>query len=76
MLACPFSVVELTQVVSYYARKYDAFGPDKVEPLFHGDSTHTSMEGAKINADSVVEGLKALPNDPLAPYLLALVAGR
>ncbi len=56
------------------ARKYDALGEQQVEPLFHGDSTHTSLEGAKINAASVVEGLKALPNDPLAPYLLANVA--
>ncbi|BCM92926.1 rhamnogalacturonan acetylesterase RhgT [Abditibacteriota bacterium] len=53
------------------AKRYDALGQEKVEPLFHGDSTHTSLEGAKINADAVVEGLKALPNNPLASYLLA-----
>ena len=53
------------------ARRYDELGPEKVEPLFHGDSTHTSLEGARINAEVVAEGLKALPNNPLAPYFLA-----
>ncbi|RYX84778.1 rhamnogalacturonan acetylesterase [bacterium] len=52
------------------ATRYDALGAEQVEPLFHGDSTHTSMEGAKINAASVVEGIQGLPNNPLAPYLL------
>lgn len=50
------------------ARKYDELGEDKVETLFHGDHTHTSREGAEINADRVIAGLMKLKNNPLAPY--------
>ena len=48
------------------ARKYDALGEAAVEPLFGDPHTHTTMAGAVINAESVVEGLKALPDDPVA----------
>lgn len=47
------------------ARKYDALGPAAVEPLFGDPHTHTTAAGAIMNAESVVAGLKALPNDPL-----------
>ncbi|MDB5325258.1 MAG: hypothetical protein JWM57_827, partial [Phycisphaerales bacterium] len=33
------------------------------------DNTHTNAVGAKVNAACVVEGLKALKDDPLAAYL-------
>jgi lysophospholipase L1-like esterase len=58
--------IDLNEII---ARKYDALGPEKVEPLFGDEHTHTSRAGAEINADSVVEGLKALKNDPVAAYL-------
>lgn len=48
------------------ARKYDALGEAAVEPLFGDPHTHTTAAGAIMNAESVVAGLKALPNDPLA----------
>ena len=48
------------------ARKYDALGEATVEPLFGDPHTHTTLAGAVVNAESVVEGLKALPNDPVA----------
>ena len=48
------------------ARKYDALGEAAVEPLFGDPHTHTSAAGAIINAESVVAGLKALADDPLA----------
>jgi len=48
------------------ARKYDALGEAAVEPLFGDPHTHTTLAGAVINAESVVEGLKALSNDPVA----------
>ena len=51
------------------ARRYEALGPEKVEPLFGDEHTHTSRSGAELNADSVVEGLKALKSDPVATYL-------
>jgi rhamnogalacturonan acetylesterase len=44
-------------------------GAEKVEPMFADPHTHTSREGAELNASIVVQGLKALPEDPLAPYL-------
>jgi lysophospholipase L1-like esterase len=48
------------------ARKYDALGEAAVEPLFGDPHTHTTAAGAIMNAESVVAGLKALPDDPLA----------
>jgi rhamnogalacturonyl hydrolase YesR/lysophospholipase L1-like esterase len=47
------------------AQKYDAMGPAAVEPLFGDPHTHTTVAGAIINAESVVTGLKDLPNDPV-----------
>ncbi len=52
------------------AGKYDKMGPDEVKKLFPGDHTHTNETGAKINAQSVIDGLKELKNDPLKPYML------
>lgn len=43
------------------ADKYDAMGAEKVKPLFVRDHTHTSKEGALLNALTVVEGLKDCP---------------
>jgi rhamnogalacturonan acetylesterase len=52
------------------ADKYDVLGPDEVKKLFHGDHTHTNMDGAKINAASVVQGIRNLSNElPLVNYL-------
>ena len=48
------------------ARKYDALGPAAVEPLFGDPHTHTTLAGAIMNAESVVAGLKALADDPVA----------
>jgi lysophospholipase L1-like esterase len=52
------------------ADKYDQMGPDKVKAFFPGDHTHTNLEGATINAASIVEGLKQLQNCTLNNYLL------
>jgi lysophospholipase L1-like esterase len=51
------------------AQRYDELGQEKVEPLFGDEHTHTSAAGAELNAQCVVAGLKALTNNPLAPYL-------
>ena len=51
------------------ARRYDVLGEAQVEPLFADPHTHTSRAGAQLNAESVVAGLKALPGNPLGPYL-------
>lgn len=52
------------------ADKYDVLGQDEVKKLFHGDHTHTNVDGAKINAASVVQGIHNLGNElPLVNYL-------
>ena len=59
------SFIPLNAIVS---RKYEELGPEKVEVLFHGDNTHTSLAGAELNAASVIAGLKGLKKNPLARY--------
>ncbi|PTX98948.1 rhamnogalacturonan acetylesterase [Opitutus sp. ER46] len=56
------------------ADRYDELGQEKVNALFADPHTHTSLAGAQLNAEVVVEALKALPENPLAPYLRAAVA--
>jgi rhamnogalacturonan acetylesterase len=52
------------------ADKYDQWGPEKVKPLFPNEHTHTSPEGARINAESVIEGIKRLKDCSLNHYVL------
>jgi len=42
---------------------------EKVNPLFGDAHTHTTAAGAGLNGQCVIAGLKALPDDPLAPFL-------
>jgi lysophospholipase L1-like esterase len=48
---------------------YDKLGPDKVDPLFADEHTHTSLAGADLNAGCVIRALQGLNENPLAPYL-------
>jgi lysophospholipase L1-like esterase len=48
------------------ADRYDKLGEAAVEPLFADPHTHTSWDGAVINAEEVVVGLKLLKVDPVA----------
>lgn len=41
------------------ATKYEELGADKVKAFFPGDHTHTNDDGAKLNAEIVVQRLKA-----------------
>ena len=50
------------------ARRYDALGQEKVEPLFGDPHTHTSAAGAELNAQCVIAGLKGLKDNPLATF--------
>lgn len=59
--------VDLNDIV---ARHYEELGQEKVDSLFGDEHTHTSPEGAKLNAKCVVEGLRALTSCPLAQYLV------
>ena len=50
------------------ADRYDELGPEKVNPLFADEHTHTTLEGAKLNASLVITALKGLAENPLALY--------
>ena len=58
-------LVDLNEII---ARRYDALGPEKVEPLFADPHTHTSRAGAELNAECVIAGLKGLEANPLAQF--------
>jgi len=61
--------VAFVDLIEIIAQRYDELGPEKVNPLFGDEHTHTSAAGAELNAQCVIAGLKALTNNPLAPYL-------
>jgi lysophospholipase L1-like esterase len=58
--------IDLHELIS---RKYNAMEQSEVNALFSG-SPHTSWTGAVVNAETVISGLKALNNDPVADYYL------
>lgn len=58
-------LLDLNEII---ARRYDELGPERVEPLFGDEHTHTSRAGAELNAACVVAALKALAGNPLGPY--------
>jgi lysophospholipase L1-like esterase len=70
-----FAKVRFVDLNNIIARKYEVLGPEKVEPLFADERTHTSLAGAEINAASVVAGLKALKKNPLARYFSVKAKG-
>lgn len=49
--------------------KYDKWGADSVKKFFPGDHTHTNKLGATVNAESVVDGIKANKSIALNKYL-------
>ncbi|WP_048920944.1 rhamnogalacturonan acetylesterase [Rufibacter radiotolerans] len=51
------------------ADKYNQMGLEQVKALFPTDHTHTSPDGARLNAASVVEGLKMNKKHPLNKYV-------
>ncbi|SDM35524.1 Lysophospholipase L1 [Catalinimonas alkaloidigena] len=51
------------------ATHYEALGPEKVASFFPNDHTHTDEAGARLNAQAVAEGLKALKRCGLKKYL-------
>jgi len=44
------------------ADKLDKMGKDSIQLMYHGDHTHSSLLGAKLNAKTAAEGIKALKN--------------
>jgi len=61
--------LDLNEIV---ARQYEKFGQEKVGPEYFTtkDHTHTSPAGAKLNAVSVIIGLKKLKGSPLKRFIL------
>lgn len=60
--------IDLNNII---ADKYDTMGEQQVAPLFHGDHTHTSEAGAKMNVQIVVDEIKRIKPGKLNKYLLA-----
>ena len=52
------------------ADKYDVWGAEKVKGFFPKEHTHTNEAGARVNAESVAEGIKNLPANPLQQFLI------
>lgn len=57
--------MDLTLLV---ADGYRVAGAAKVDSFFADARTHTNLQGADLNAERVVAGLKALPGNPLGAY--------
>jgi lysophospholipase L1-like esterase len=60
--------VLLVDMGNYEADHLEAAGPEKTALLFPKDHTHSSAEGAELNAQSVVRALRAT-HSPLLGYL-------
>lgn len=58
--------IDLNQLIT---AKYDVLGEERVKLMFPADHTHTNLEGAKLNAAAVVEGLMSLSDLSLNTYL-------
>lgn len=63
--------IDLNEII---AREYEKLGESAVEALFADPHTHTSLEGARLNARAVITGLKLLHPDPLAKFFSPAVA--
>jgi hypothetical protein len=50
------------------AKKYEALGPEKAKDLFK-DSVHTSREGAILNCEALIEGIRNIPELSLNQYI-------
>lgn len=51
------------------AQKYEKFGKEKVKTMFYIDRIHTSVFGARVNAESAAEGIRNYKKLKLANYL-------
>src|SRR5687767_7767091 len=59
--------VDLNEII---AKQYEALGQERVsKEFFFNDQTHTSPAGARLNAESVVSGLRELKKCKLTKFL-------
>jgi rhamnogalacturonan acetylesterase len=61
--------VKFIDLNSITANKYDKLGADEVKKFFPGDHTHTNEAGARLNAESVIDGIRADKKMPLHKFL-------
>jgi lysophospholipase L1-like esterase len=66
---CAF--IDLNAII---ADEYDKQGQEKVKGYFPNEHTHTNLDGADINARSVVAGIKAMKDCELNKYLSSAAA--
>ncbi|MES2037338.1 MAG: rhamnogalacturonan acetylesterase [Pseudomonadota bacterium] len=66
--------VALIDVTAITGKTYEVLGKEKVDTLFSDQRTHTNITGARINAESVIAGIKGLSSNGLNNYL-SLKAG-
>ena len=59
--------IDLNDITAY---KFERFGKEKVKTMFYLDRIHTSEFGARVNAESAVEGIASTPSLGLRDYLL------
>lgn len=52
------------------AQKFEKFGKEKVKYMFYLDRIHTSAFGARVNAESAIEGIRTCKGLKLANYLV------
>ena len=57
--------IDLNKLV---ADQYDVLGPEKVGGFFYGDHTHTNREGAILNAEALMQGVRSLERVALRNY--------
>lgn len=62
------TAVEFVDIHNISADALDAIGKEKANEYYKRDHTHTSLKGARLNAQSVAKGLKLI-DSPLAKYL-------
>ena len=63
--------VPFVDLYELIARKYEELGPGAVDPLYvptPAEKLHTGWDGAVVNAERVVAGLKTLQGNPFAPF--------
>ena len=59
--------IDLNELI---ADKYDQLGEAEVSKYFHGDKTHTGLEGAKMNVEFVIQQLIKQNPAELARYIV------
>jgi len=59
--------IDLNEMI---AAKYEEMGAEKIKPFFPADHTHTNMEGAKLNAEIVINAIRQIRPGKLKKYLM------